>query len=139
MSGPFYRRVLEFVFDAGFNSLPSSSSSSKGVCRDESAGGVAGVDLLRVNHVGDYGTQFGMLIALLKQQQQPEQLVKGAVERDLRGALCDREGNTGGGTGGGVEYSVSDLQVLYKQAKLRFDQDEAFRQVCCPSPVPPRT
>lgn len=28
----------------------------------------AGADVLRLNHVGDWGTQFGMLIELLKDQ-----------------------------------------------------------------------
>jgi len=52
----------------------------------------------RVSHVGDWGTQFGMLIQFIR-------------ERDLDpGSL-----------------SVAELDVLYKEAKGRFDQDPAFQ------------
>lgn len=62
-----------------------------------------GHDVLRLNHVGDWGTQFGMLIAYLREAY-PEALVK-------QDALL-----------------LGDLVSFYKQAKLRFDEDEAFRE-----------
>ena len=62
-----------------------------------------GHDVLRLNHVGDWGTQFGMLIAYLKEKM-PEVLTTANV------------------------IDLGDLVTLYKQAKVRFDQDEEFKQ-----------
>jgi len=60
-----------------------------------------GLDVLRLNHVGDWGTQFGMLIAHLedefpnyKQEVPP----------------------------------INDLQEFYKASKKRFDDDEVFKK-----------
>lgn len=59
--------------------------------------------VLRLNHVGDWGTQFGMLITYLRDVC-PEALTNpGAVE-------------------------IGDLVEFYKQAKQRFDEDETFRE-----------
>ncbi len=55
--------------------------------------------VIRQNHVGDWGTQFGMLIAELEEQL--------AENREATMAL-------------------SDLEVFYQQAKGHFDQDPAF-------------
>jgi len=60
----------------------------------------AGHDVQRVNHVGDWGTQFGMLIAHLKDQM--------AAGKD-------------------VDVSITDLTAFYKEAKVRFDEDAAFK------------
>ncbi|MGY6529443.1 MAG: arginine--tRNA ligase [Cyanobacterium sp.] len=62
-----------------------------------------GHDVLRLNHVGDWGTQFGMLIAFLRQEK-PEVLT----------------------TANAVD--IGDLVTLYKQAKLKFDQDPEFKE-----------
>jgi arginyl-tRNA synthetase len=62
-----------------------------------------GHNVLRLNHVGDWGTQFGMLIAYLKEVY-PEVLTTADV------------------------IDLGDLVTLYKQAKIRFDQDEAFKE-----------
>lgn len=59
-----------------------------------------GHDVLRINHVGDWGTQFGMLIAHL-QDKFPDYL--------------------------NVSPPIADLQAFYKESKLRFDSDEAFK------------
>ncbi|XP_048773290.1 arginine--tRNA ligase, cytoplasmic-like [Ostrea edulis] len=60
-----------------------------------------GHDVLRINHVGDWGTQFGMLIAHLKDQF-PNYNV--------------------------VSPPIQDLQAFYKESKARFDADEAFKK-----------
>lgn len=62
-----------------------------------------GNDVLRLNHVGDWGTQFGMLIAFLKEEK-PEVLT----------------------TANAVD--LGDLVTLYKQAKIRFDNNEKFKE-----------
>jgi arginyl-tRNA synthetase len=61
-----------------------------------------GHPVLRLNHVGDWGTQFGMLITHLKQVA-PE-----ALE-----------------TADAVD--LGDLVAFYRQAKARFDDDETFQ------------
>ncbi len=62
-----------------------------------------GHDLLRVNHIGDWGTPFGMLITYLQETYpDPQQAA---------------EASTSG-----------DLATFYRQAKKRFDEDETFRE-----------
>jgi arginyl-tRNA synthetase len=55
-----------------------------------------GDEVIRQNHIGDWGTQFGMLIAYLEE--------------------IHEEGTV----------SLKDLEQFYKDAKGRFDEDEAF-------------
>jgi arginyl-tRNA synthetase len=62
-----------------------------------------GHDVLRLNHVGDWGTQFGMLIAYLREAY-PEALTTADA------------------------LDIGDLVTLYKKAKLRFDEDEEFKE-----------
>lgn len=59
-------------------------------------------DVLRLNHIGDWGTQFGMLLALL-------------FERF--GEDCAK-----------FTKEISNLQSFYKDAKKRFDEDEDFKK-----------
>uniref|UniRef100_I3N2W3 Arginine--tRNA ligase, cytoplasmic n=1 Tax=Ictidomys tridecemlineatus TaxID=43179 RepID=I3N2W3_ICTTR len=61
----------------------------------------AGYDVLRLNHVGDWGTQFGMLIAHL-QDKFPDYLT--------------------------VSPPIGDLQAFYKESKRRFDTEEEFKK-----------
>lgn len=61
-----------------------------------------GHDVLRLNHVGDWGTQFGMLITHL-QETSPA-----ALERP-------------------EQVEMADLVAFYKQAKQRFDTDDDFK------------
>jgi arginyl-tRNA synthetase len=62
-----------------------------------------GNDVLRLNHLGDWGTQFGMLIAFLKEEE-PEVLT-GQKKADL-----------------------SQLQSWYKASKARFDENSSFKE-----------
>jgi arginyl-tRNA synthetase len=62
-----------------------------------------GHDVLRLSHIGDWGTPFGMLIAYL-QEAYPE-------------ALQSTEG-----------LDLGDLATFYRAAKKRFDQDETFQE-----------
>jgi arginyl-tRNA synthetase len=61
-----------------------------------------GHDVLRLNHVGDWGTQFGMLILYLRENY-PEALTTADA------------------------LDLGDLVVLYKKAKQRFDEDPEFQ------------
>lgn len=63
-----------------------------------------GHDVVRLNHVGDWGTQFGMLIQYMAEVR-PEGL----------------------GEEGGREEDVADLMTLYRASKKRFDEDEGFK------------
>jgi arginyl-tRNA synthetase len=62
-----------------------------------------GYEVLRLNHVGDWGTQFGMLIAYLREAY-PEALTTADA------------------------LDLGDLVSLYKKAKIRFDEDAEFKQ-----------
>ncbi|MEM6255170.1 MAG: arginine--tRNA ligase [Cyanobacteria bacterium P01_D01_bin.156] len=61
-----------------------------------------GHDVLRLNHVGDWGTQFGMLITHLRD-------------------VCPEAMTTSS------TVDIGDLVTFYKQAKQRFDEDEDFK------------
>ncbi len=61
-----------------------------------------GHDVLRLNHVGDWGTQFGMLILYLREADPQALTTADALD-------------------------LGDLVVLYKQAKQRFDEDPQFQ------------
>ena len=61
-----------------------------------------GHDVLRLNHVGDWGTQFGMLITYLAEAF-PQALTQSDV------------------------LDLGDLVAFYKQAKQRFDTDAEFQ------------
>jgi arginyl-tRNA synthetase len=60
-----------------------------------------GYDVMRVNHVGDWGTQFGMLITYL-QELYPDILTN--------------------------PPNISDLTLIYKESKRRFDADLVFKE-----------
>ncbi|MEW7867759.1 MULTISPECIES: arginine--tRNA ligase [Aeromonas] len=59
-----------------------------------------GHDVIRANHIGDWGTQFGMLIAYLEKMENEH-----ASDMELR-----------------------DLEAFYTQAKRFYDEDEAFAE-----------
>ncbi len=58
-----------------------------------------GHNVIRQNHVGDWGTQFGMLIAHMIDQPDSE-----------------------------LGLQLSDLETFYREAKIRFDEDETFAE-----------
>ncbi len=58
-----------------------------------------GHKVIRQNHMGDWGTQFGMLIAHLQDKLQASEVATTAL---------------------------SDLEDFYRQAKIRFDEEEGF-------------
>ncbi|KAJ8676252.1 hypothetical protein QAD02_012038 [Eretmocerus hayati] len=60
-----------------------------------------GHKVLRLNHIGDWGTQFGMLIAHLEDKF-PNYVTESPP--------------------------ISDLQSFYKESKVRFDNDEDFKK-----------
>ncbi|MFZ9740027.1 MAG: arginine--tRNA ligase, partial [Prochlorotrichaceae cyanobacterium] len=61
-----------------------------------------GHEVLRLNHVGDWGTQFGMLITYLREAY-PDALTQADA------------------------LDLGDLVAFYKKAKQRFDEDEIFQ------------
>lgn len=61
-----------------------------------------GADVLRLNHIGDWGTQFGMLIQFMAEKRP-------------------------GGLNSSSDEDVADLQVLYRAAKARFDEEDDFK------------
>lgn len=58
-----------------------------------------GHNVLRQNHMGDWGTQFGMLLAHLHDKLQNNQM---------------------------AETALSDLEDFYREAKIRFDEEDGF-------------
>lgn len=58
-----------------------------------------GHDVIRQNHMGDWGTQFGMLLAHLSDKLNEEQV---------------------------AETALADLEDFYRAAKVRFDEEEGF-------------
>ena len=75
----------------------------------------AGHDVLRLNHVGDWGTQFGMLVEHLRDEF-PEALVTTTTADD---DSIDDDDDAG--------VDLGDLVTLYKAAKRRFDAEEEFK------------
>ncbi|MDB6081658.1 MAG: argS [Chlamydiia bacterium] len=62
-----------------------------------------GHDVLRLNHIGDFGTSFGMLIAYMKE--------------NCRDAIQNVD-----------NVSLTDLVTFYKQSKACFDNDPEFKK-----------
>lgn len=59
-----------------------------------------GHNVIRANHVGDWGTQFGMLIAFLEKQQNEHH----------------------------EDIALADLEAFYREAKRTYDEDAAFAE-----------
>jgi len=60
-----------------------------------------GHHVIRANHVGDWGTQFGMLIAYLEKQQNEHH----------------------------EDIALADLEAFYREAKRTYDEDDAFAEI----------
>ncbi|MCF7955850.1 MAG: arginine--tRNA ligase [Phycisphaerae bacterium] len=67
-----------------------------------------GNEVIRQNHIGDWGTQFGMLIANLR-------------DHYIDSALA--------GIHGEEQIPIEDLENFYKQAKERYDSEEEFANI----------
>ena len=72
---------------------------------------LAGHEVVRQNHIGDWGTPFGMLIE----------------------HLCDREGAwgaqpAGAGQGSGGQLDIGDFNTFYREARVKFDADPKFAE-----------
>ena len=65
-----------------------------------------GHNVKRQNHIGDWGTQFGMLVAFM------ERKMLGAVKDDVVGVLPS---------------TLAEFEIFYKQASELFNTDENFR------------
>jgi arginyl-tRNA synthetase len=72
-----------------------------------------GHDVVRLNHVGDWGTQFGMLVEHLRDEY-PAALVPSP--------------NNSSTAASSSSVDLGDLVILYKAAKQRFDVDDEFKQ-----------
>ena len=59
-----------------------------------------GHNVIRCNHVGDWGTQFGMLIAYLEKMQNEDS----------------------------GDMALADLEAFYREAKKHYDEDEVFAE-----------
>jgi len=67
-----------------------------------------GNHVLRMNHVGDWGTQFGMLIQYLREEY-PTIIIISGVDSSS-------------------SPNITDLTQFYKNAKARFDEDPVFKK-----------
>ena len=71
-----------------------------------------GHKVIRQNHIGDWGTQFGMLI---------QQVFEGRTAAAFEGAAGHKVHTED-------DFSVSDTEELYKKAKMRDDSEPQFAQ-----------
>lgn len=83
--------------------------------------------VIRQNHVGDWGTQFGMLIAMVSHTAGPEAnavLERAGVDQVKHEVSVNSE--TKELTRYSVQLKLQDLDKFYREAKRRFDSDPAF-------------
>jgi arginyl-tRNA synthetase len=103
--------------------------------------GALGHEIIRQNHIGDWGTPFGMLIEHLVDlgdgdpgAEAPRQN-GGAETRGAEAGTAGAEAGTAGaeaGTAGaeagtpGAEADVGELSAFYRSARAKFDSDPSF-------------
>ena len=79
--------------------------------------GFLGQDVVRQNHVGDWGTQFGMLTALLWDRYRSK--LHETYEAGLRDAAFMEAT---------ADLDIADLEEFYREAKRLFDEDPKFQE-----------
>lgn len=104
MQGPYKRVVVDFSSPNVAKEMHvghlRSTIIGDTICRVLE---YCGADVVRLNHIGDWGTQFGMLI------QHMAELRPGGLDE-------------------GKDEDVADLMALYRASKARFDAEEDFKQ-----------
>ncbi|OYD87269.1 arginine--tRNA ligase [Nostoc sp. 'Peltigera membranacea cyanobiont' 213] len=78
-----------------------------------------GHNVLRLNHVGDWGTQFGMLITHLRESDSENNSFWNSLyyeENDQPGFINS------------PSINIGDLVQFYREAKKKFDEDADFRE-----------
>jgi len=95
--GDVVTRVLEFWY--GDENKPHDHPDKK---------------VIRQNHVGDWGTQFGMLLNYLEERNFPPRQEESALNEAAGVKFLD--------------FDISDLEEFYRQAKERFDKERDFAQ-----------
>ena len=76
----------------------------------------------RINHVGDWGTQFGMLIQYLKEEYP-------SVVDSSKDTATDSATTTKSNATTNDLPNITDLTQFYKNAKNRFDESAEFKKV----------
>ena len=72
-----------------------------------------GHEVIRQNHLGDWGTPFGMLI---------EHLIDSGVDSG------DASGDAGGASATVADVDIADLNAFYRAARAKFDEDPVFAE-----------
>ena len=73
-----------------------------------------GHNVIRQNHIGDWGTQFGMLIAYLLEKENFHGILQRALEEDITGKKTE---------------ALTNTEQLYREAKKKYDSDPLFAQL----------
>jgi len=81
----------------------------------------SGHDVLRLNHIGDWGTQFGMLIHYLKTYH-PNALIDNSSNNNSNSNSNSNNNNSNSNVG------IGDLVEFYRRAKEQFDSDLVFQE-----------
>jgi arginyl-tRNA synthetase len=83
----------------------------------------AGHEVIRQNHIGDWGTQFGMLIAYIGEQEfDPTSNVIVSFSK-YPGEFTEYKDEADS-----ASIEISDLEEFYRSAKERFDNDQTFQE-----------
>ncbi|MFD5749479.1 arginine--tRNA ligase [Streptomyces sp. NPDC127033] len=86
-----------------------------------------GERVVRRHHIGDWGTQFGMLIQYLIEHPHELDHDAAAQSSGADGSGADGAGADGAGADIDGETAMSNLNRLYKASRALFDSDEEFK------------